>query len=79
MCRRPRCQKYRGRDGHGRHLGLQKRFRIDVTVSSIGDAKTLQGGVLLQVPFWARMAQYAVAQGPRRSAILRRVRRRQRH
>jgi flagellar P-ring protein precursor FlgI len=39
--------------------------RIDVTVSSIGDAKTLQGGVLLQVPLLgADGVVYAVAQGP---------------
>lgn len=38
--------------------------RIDVTVSSIGDAKTLQGGVLLQVPLQgADKTVYAVAQG----------------
>jgi flagellar P-ring protein precursor FlgI len=39
--------------------------RIDVTVSSIGDAKTLQGGVLLQTPLLgADDVVYAVAQGP---------------
>ena len=39
--------------------------RIDVTVSSIGDSKTLQGGVLLQVPLQgADKTVYAVAQGP---------------
>ena len=39
--------------------------RIDVTVSSIGDSKTLQGGVLLQVPLQgADRTVYAVAQGP---------------
>lgn len=39
--------------------------RIDVTVSSIGDAKALQGGVLLQVPLrGADQTVYAVAQGP---------------
>jgi flagellar P-ring protein precursor FlgI len=38
--------------------------RIDVTISSIGDAKTLQGGVLLQTPlFGADDVVYAVAQG----------------
>lgn len=38
--------------------------RIDVTVSSIGDAETLQGGVLLQTPLrGADDAVYAVAQG----------------
>src|SRR5579871_720064 len=39
--------------------------RIDVTVSDIGDAKTLQGGVLLMTPLRAADGQvYAVAQGP---------------
>ncbi len=38
---------------------------IDVTVSSLGDAKTLQGGVLLQTPLLgADDVVYAVAQGP---------------
>ena len=38
--------------------------RIDVTVSSIGDAKTLQGGVLVQTPMLgADNTVYAVAQG----------------
>ena len=39
--------------------------RIDVTVSSLGDAKSLQGGVLLQTPLQgADGVVYAVAQGP---------------
>jgi flagellar P-ring protein precursor FlgI len=39
--------------------------RIDVTVASMGDAKTLQGGVLLQTPLLgADNKVYAVAQGP---------------
>src|SRR6185436_1006222 len=39
--------------------------RIDVTVSSIADAKTLQGGVLLQAPLLGADGKvYAVAQGP---------------
>jgi flagellar P-ring protein precursor FlgI len=39
--------------------------RLDVTVSSIGDAKSLQGGVLLQTPLLgADNKVYAVAQGP---------------
>jgi flagellar P-ring protein precursor FlgI len=39
--------------------------RMDVTVSSIGDAKSLQGGVLLQTPLMgADGSVYAVAQGP---------------
>lgn len=39
--------------------------RIDVTVSTIGDAATLQGGVLLQTPMiGADGIVYAVAQGP---------------
>ena len=38
---------------------------IDVTVSSIGDAKTLQGGVLIQTPLKAADGRtYATAQGP---------------
>jgi len=38
--------------------------RVDVTVSSIGDAKTLQGGVLLQTPLLGADGKvYAVAQG----------------
>jgi flagellar P-ring protein precursor FlgI len=39
--------------------------RIDVVVSSLGDAKSLQGGTLLQTPlFGADQEVYAVAQGP---------------
>lgn len=39
--------------------------RVDVTVSSLGDAKTLQGGTLLQSPLKAANGEvYAVAQGP---------------
>lgn len=39
--------------------------RIDVTVSSIGDAETLQGGVLIQTPLYGADGNvYAVAQGP---------------
>lgn len=39
--------------------------RIDVTVSSIGDAKSLEGGLLLLTPLRAGDGQtYAVAQGP---------------
>ena len=38
--------------------------RLDVTVSSLGDAKTLQGGVLLQTPLIGADGKvYAVAQG----------------
>ena len=38
--------------------------RLDVTVSSIGDAKSLQGGVLLQTPLLGADGKvYAVAQG----------------
>ena len=38
--------------------------RVDVTVSSIGDAKTLQGGVLMQTPLLGADGKvYAVAQG----------------
>jgi flagellar P-ring protein precursor FlgI len=39
--------------------------RIDVTVSSLGDARSLQGGVLLQTPLQGADGRvYAVAQGP---------------
>jgi flagellar P-ring protein FlgI len=39
--------------------------RLDVHVASMGDAKSLQGGVLLQTPlFGADNKVYAVAQGP---------------
>jgi len=39
--------------------------RLDVTISSIGDAKTLQGGVLLQTPLLGADGKvHAVAQGP---------------
>jgi flagellar P-ring protein precursor FlgI len=39
--------------------------RLDVTVSSIGDATSLQGGVLLQTPLIGQDGNvYAVAQGP---------------
>lgn len=39
--------------------------RIDVIVSSLGDAKSLQGGVLLQTPLLGADGRvYAVAQGP---------------
>ena len=38
--------------------------RIDVTISSIGDAKTLQGGILMQTPLLGADGKvYAVAQG----------------
>lgn len=44
---------------------LKSGARIDVTVSSMGDAKTLQGGVLLQTPLMGADGRvYAVAQGP---------------
>ena len=39
--------------------------RIDVQIASVGDAKTLQGGVLLQTPLLGADDKiYAVAQGP---------------
>ena len=39
--------------------------RLDVNVASMGDAKSLQGGVLLQTPMFGADGQlYAVAQGP---------------
>ena len=38
--------------------------RLDVTVSSLGDAKTIEGGILLQTPLLAANKEiYAVAQG----------------
>jgi flagellar P-ring protein FlgI len=44
---------------------LKPGTRIDVTVASMGDAKSLQGGVLLQTPLSAADGRvYAVAQGP---------------
>ncbi len=44
---------------------LKPGSRIDVTISSMGDAKSLQGGVLLQTPLLGADGQvYAVAQGP---------------
>ncbi|HEX3728779.1 MAG TPA: flagellar basal body P-ring protein FlgI [Opitutaceae bacterium] len=44
---------------------LKPGSRIDITVSSLGDAKTLQGGVLLQAPLLGADGRvYAVAQGP---------------
>lgn len=43
---------------------VKKGTRIDVTVSSIGDAKSLQGGILLQTPLMgADGMDYALAQG----------------
>ena len=44
---------------------LKSGARIDVTVSSMGDAKSLRGGVLLQTPLLGADGRtYAVAQGP---------------
>ncbi len=44
---------------------LKAGSRIDVNVASMGDAKTLQGGVLLQTPLLGADGRvYAVAQGP---------------
>jgi len=44
---------------------LKEGTKIDVTISSIGDATTIQGGVLLQTPLQgADGVVYAVAQGP---------------
>jgi len=44
---------------------LKPGSRIDVTIASLGDAKTLQGGVLLQSPLLGGDGRvYAVAQGP---------------
>ncbi|HTS18869.1 MAG TPA: flagellar basal body P-ring protein FlgI [Verrucomicrobiae bacterium] len=43
----------------------KKGARLDVTVSSLGDAKSLLGGVLLQTPLLGADGKvYAVAQGP---------------
>jgi flagellar P-ring protein precursor FlgI len=44
---------------------LKPGAKIDVNVASLGDAKTLQGGVLLQTPMLGGDGRvYAVAQGP---------------
>jgi len=44
---------------------LKPGARIDVTVAAMGDAKSLQGGVLLQTPLLGGDGRvYAVAQGP---------------
>ena len=44
---------------------LKSGSRIDVVVASLGDAKSLQGGVLLQTPLLGADGRvYAVAQGP---------------
>ena len=44
---------------------LKPGSKIDVNVASMGDAKTLQGGVLLQAPLLGADGRvYAVAQGP---------------
>jgi flagellar P-ring protein precursor FlgI len=44
---------------------LKTGTRIDVNIASMGDAKTLQGGVLLQSPLLGADGKiYAVAQGP---------------
>lgn len=44
---------------------LKSGSRIDVTIASLGDAKSLQGGVLLQTPLLGADGRaYAVAQGP---------------
>lgn len=44
---------------------LRPGARIDVTIASMGDAKSLQGGVLLQSPLMGADGRvYAVAQGP---------------
>jgi len=44
---------------------LKPGARIDVNVASLGDAKSLQGGVLLQAPLLGADGRvYAVAQGP---------------
>ncbi len=46
------------------HAFVRKGTRIDVTVASMGDAKTLQGGILLQTPLLGADEEvYAIAQG----------------
>jgi len=46
------------------HAFVKNGTRLDVTVSAMGDAKTLQGGVLLQTPLIGADGKvYAVAQG----------------
>ncbi|NLY11595.1 MAG: flagellar basal body P-ring protein FlgI [Firmicutes bacterium] len=46
------------------HSGVRSGDRITVTVSSIGDARSLQGGYLLQTPLQAANGEiYAAAQG----------------
>jgi len=46
--------------------GSRSGGRLDVTVSSLGDASSLEGGILLMTPLLRQSdgAQYAVAQGP---------------
>src|SRR5690606_24789642 len=41
----------------------RKGDRLNVTVSSIGEARSLEGGVLIQTPLQAGGQTYAVAQG----------------
>jgi flagellar P-ring protein FlgI len=44
--------------------GIRQGSRIDITVSSLGDASSIQGGVLLQTPLTAVDGRiYAIAQG----------------
>ena len=44
---------------------MRKGSRIDITVAAMGDAKSLQGGVLVQCPLIGADGEvYAVAQGP---------------
>src|SRR5512145_473768 len=44
---------------------IRQGSRIDVTVSSIGDAQSLQGGILIMTPlFGANNQVYVTAQGP---------------
>ena len=43
---------------------MREGSRLDITISSLGDAATLQGGVLLQTPLYGADGEvYAVAQG----------------
>ena len=58
-------QERRDRDGHGGYSAFKKPgTKLDVIVSSMGDAKSVQGGVLIQTPLYGADGKvYAVAQG----------------
>ena len=63
---RPEQQERRGGDGHGQAAALrQDGHTLDVTLSSLGDSSTLQGGTLLLTPLQGPDGRvYALAQGP---------------